>query len=277
MLMTGLALGLAVAVAFFLTRAFFVVHEGEAAILTSFGKPVGGSPAKIFGAGLHWKAIWHEVHRAPLAESVTPITYDDTRGVLAHDGTPLRVDASVRYRVVPSQIERYLFGVDHQEEHFTELFESQLRGTVATFSPTEQDSTAFARLRRDRRELSSELRRACEASLSDRYGIELNAVDLSGLSPPRELEEALNAVLQAGALARTELELASASCQQKVVAANEGVRIAEQKAKAAYDEMITLARFLVELKKAGTLKDYVHHRRSEILNQAKTVFVRSER
>jgi regulator of protease activity HflC (stomatin/prohibitin superfamily) len=224
---------------------------------------------------LHLKAVWHEVHRASTAELTAPLSYHDSQGVLAHDGTPLKVGATARYHVVPTALERYLFGVDHAEEHYNELFECIVRSAIANFAPAERDPTPYARLRRDRREFADALNSACRATLSDAYGIGFNAVDVSSLSPPRELEEALNAVLHAEALARVQLDQAAAVCQQRVVAADEGVRIAAQKAKALHDEMATLAEFLRELKRAGTLEDYLHHRRSEILNQARTVYFRS--
>jgi regulator of protease activity HflC (stomatin/prohibitin superfamily) len=277
MFITGLIIGIVGAFAVVITRSWFVVSEGEVAILTSFGRPVGGSPAHQYGPGLHKKAVWHQVHRASAAELLAPLSYHGTNGVLAHDGTPLRVEATVRYRVLPGQLERYCFGVDHADEHFAELFESIVRGTVAGFAPGAGDATAYSRLRRDRRAFVDELRRACATTLGERYGIELVGVDLSSLSPPRELEEALNAVLHAGAMAGVQLEQASATCEQRLVAATEGVAVATQKAQAVHDEMLGLAEFLRELKRAGTLDDYVHHRRSEILNQAKTVFVRSDR
>ncbi len=273
MFVTGFIVGLALVGLVFAVRVTFVVREGEAAMLTAFGRPV----ARTYGPGLHAKAPWHKVHRAVLAELSAPISYHETRGVLAHDGTPLRVDAVARYHVVPEDLARYLFAVDHAEEHFNELFECIVRSTITNFAPAEKDPTAYARLRRDRREFSDELSRACTATLADTYGIAFNAVDVSSLSPPKELEEALNAVLHAEAMAGVQLEQASAICQQRVVAADEGVRIAEQKSQAIYDEMATLAEYLRELKQAGTLDDYIHHRRSEILNQAKSVFVRSAR
>lgn len=276
MFTAGLVIGLGIVLVVLATRMFFVVHEGESALLTSFGKPIGGGPARVFGPGLHRKTFWQRVHRANLRELLAPLSYDDTRTVLAHDGTPLKVDATVRYHVVPEQLERYLFGVDHAQEHISELFECLARGAIASFGPTERDPTAFSRLRRDRRELLGELDRVCERTLPDDYGIGFNAVDVSSLSPPKELEEALNAVLQAEATARMQLDQAQAACQQKVIAASEGVSVARQKSQAVHDEMTTLAGFLRELKIQGTLKDYVTHRRSEILNQARTVFVRSE-
>ncbi len=277
MFVIGVAIGLSLVAAVVFRRSFFVVHEGEVALLTSFGRPVGGDTAKSFGPGLHRKAFWHEVHRAPLREELVTLEWDGSTSVLAHDSTPLGIEATVRVRLVPEKLGTFLFGTDHAREHVAEMLECVVRGEVAHFAPEPSDLTAFSRLRRDRRQLVSVMERSCASTLADHYGLEFRAVDVSGLSPPRELEEALNAVMQAEASARAQLEHALAACEQKRVAAREGVGVAEAKARAVHDEMVTLAGYLSGLKTRGTLSDYVNHRRAEILNQSKTVFVRSDR
>ncbi|MEQ1571828.1 MAG: SPFH domain-containing protein [Myxococcota bacterium] len=268
----GWMLGIGAIAALIVQRSFFVVREGEAALVTSFGRPIGPS----FGPGLHRRLPWMQVHKVEVNERLIVADYDGTRMVLAHDGTPHKVDATVRYRVQAEHLERYLFGVDHGHDHLVELFECLLRGAVAKLGPTATDPTAFARLRRDRRMVGDEIRRAGANEL-DAYGVKFQAVDVAKISPPRELEDALNAVLQAEAVARTRLDEAGAECEQQVIAATESVQIAEQNARAVHDEMSAIATILGELHEQRTLSDYVQHRRSEILNQSKTVFVRSER
>ena len=57
MFMTGFVVGLLLIAVALCLRGYFIVHEGEAAILTSFGRPVGGDAPREYGPGLHFKAV----------------------------------------------------------------------------------------------------------------------------------------------------------------------------------------------------------------------------
>ena len=269
----GWVVGTIVVIVVLAGRSGFAVHEGEGALVTSFGRLTS---SQLRAPGLHFKAPWHQVHRFPTREIQEPATYGGTGQVLAWDGTPLTVEATVRYRIDPSRAEHWLFGVEHAKDHLGELFESLLRGSVASFAPQATDPTAFTRLRRDRKDFLQQLADTCTAELSHTHGVQYRGIDVSTLSPPRELEEALNAVLEAEATARSRYDQATAECEQRTVAAREGVRVAEEKARAVEHEMTTVAEALGHLEEEHTLDDYVQHRRSEILSMSKTVYVRSE-
>jgi regulator of protease activity HflC (stomatin/prohibitin superfamily) len=255
-------------------RCFFTVSEGECVLLTNFGRPVDG----IDGAGLHCKLPWRTIHRASLRERLSPVAQEAHGALLARDGTPLRIDATVRYRVQPENLARYLFGLESSHDHLDYYYRSILRAAIANFDAELPDSagTSFEVLRRERRQLVEELNHQYRAQLAERYGIGFNAIDVSALSPPQELEDALNAVLQAQTVANSQRDQAEALSEQRLIAADNAVKVAQSNANAIREEITILGRYLRDLFKKGVLDDYVQHRRSEILSQSKTVFVRSE-
>lgn len=255
-------------------RCFFTVSEGECVLLTNFGKPAG----KPCGPGPHCKIPWHRIHRVSLRERLSPVSQETGVALLARDGTPLRIDATVRYRVEPEHLERYLFGLESSHDHLEYYYRGILRTAVANFDADIPNAagTSFEVLRRERRQLVEELNRQYRAQLAERYGIGFNAIDVSALSPPQELEDALNAVLQAQTLANSQRDQAEALSEQRLIAADNAVKVAQSNANAIREEITILDRYLRDLFKKGVLDDYVQHRRAEILSQSKTVFVRSE-
>ncbi|MGH8558445.1 MAG: SPFH domain-containing protein [Methylococcales bacterium] len=274
MYIEGIILGVLAFLAIVGYRCFFMVNEGECALLTSFGKPVSG----YYGPGLHFRLPWTKIHRVSLRERLCPVSRETADALLARDGTPLRIDATVRYRIQPEHLERYLFGLESSDKHLDYYYRSILRTAIANFDGDIPNTagTSFELLRRERRQLVEELNRQYRAHLAEHYGIGFNAIDVSALSPPQELEDALNAVLQAQTIANSQRDQAEALSEQRIIAADNAVEVAKSNANAIRDEITVLGRYLRELFQEGTLNDYVHHRRAEILSQSKTVFVRSE-
>ncbi len=270
----GTILGVLVLLAIIGYRSFFMVNEGECALLTIFGKPVNG----YCSPGAHFRLPWYEIHRVSLRERLCPVCQETADALLARDGTPLRIDATVRYRMQPEHLELYLFGLESSAKHLDYYYRSILRMAIANFDVDIPNpaGTSFELLRRERRQLFAELNHQYRAHLAEHYGIDFNAIDVSALSPPQELEDALNAVLQAQTIANSQRDQAEALSEQRLIAADNAVRVAKSNANAIRDEITILGRYLRDLLKQGTLNDYVHHRRAELLSQSKTVFVRSE-
>jgi regulator of protease activity HflC (stomatin/prohibitin superfamily) len=277
MYIDGFIFGYVLLLALILYRCYFIVNEGESVLLTSFGKPVFRAQDTI-DPGFHLKPPWCKVHRVSLRERLSRVSGDESHAVLAKDGTPLQIDASVRYQVQQVYLDRHLFALEAGPEHLVYLYESILRTAIANFDVVVPHTagTSFELLRRERRRLVDELNRQYRAQLSEHYGIGFNAIDVSGLYPPQELEDALNAVLQARSLANSQRDQAEAANEQRIIAADNAIEVAQSKANAIRHDIMILGRFLHDLSLKGTLDDYVHHRRAEILSQSKTVFVRSE-
>jgi regulator of protease activity HflC (stomatin/prohibitin superfamily) len=289
-LIVGLVLGLAAALVALALRGSFRVEEGELAVLTRFGaavtEPPGSHVVKTFGPGLHFRWPWLAVHKVPMREQTLDLT--GARGglrAMASDGTELRIDSILRFTPVKSDLHHFLFELEDPLEHVKALFTCLLRNEIANFHPDggrddaegrpyEGDGSAYARLRGDRRALNERIQSFC-SGIGKRYGIRFDAVDLTDILPPDELQDALNAVMHARAEADGAFARAQAECQRQVVAAERGVEVARTRARATEEEIEVLAGHLAELERAGTLARYVERRRQEVVSQSRALFLRT--
>lgn len=260
------------------------IHEGEAAVLTSFGatqKDAG--TLRILAPGFHWKLPWQKVCRVSLKEQGVDLAGKTGRlTVMTADGTNLHVDSSLRYQAVRTELETFLFGLERPREHITRLFACLLRSGIASIDPTRENSaqtdaeSSFAVVRRERHRLNERIEEFCNKEIAGRYGVRFNAVDLTDILPPEDLIDALNAVIQARLESETAVAREEADCKRRVLGAERGVEVARSRALAAEREIEGIAQFLGELEGKGALSEYVARRRTEVITQSKTLFVRSQ-
>jgi len=280
-------LGLVIGLFFYLLllgyRSFFRIEQGYLGVLTTFGRAVvhekDETRLKLFEAGLHFKMPWQAVHRVGVMEQNLDMSGEQGgRMAMAEDGTVLRFDSILRFVPDREQLYAFLFGMKAPLEHITGLFTCLLRNEIASFRgdrDKSDDEGSYALIRRERRKLNERIEAFCRAEVGGRYGVTFNAVDLTDILPPDELADALNAVMNAKAEADEYYARAEADCQRQVLAAERGVEIAKARADAAEREIRTLAKYLEELRRDKTLSLYVARRRSEILSQSRTLFLRS--
>lgn len=272
----GFAVGLAVLCAFGAGRCFFRVDEGHRAVLTSFGRAVrDGDRLRVFGPGLHRKAPWTRAHVLKTMEQRLELSGE--RGgttAMASDGTLLRFDSILRYSLDDDAVERWLFQIERPIEHATGLFTALLRNEIAAFG-TDEDGGSYARIRRERRQLSERIEKFCNERIGTSAGLRFRAVDLVDILPPDELAQALNAVMGARNEADTSFAIAEADAARHVLAAEHGVEVARNKARAVELEIVELATFLEQLDEQSTLESYVARRKAEVLSQSRTLFLGS--
>lgn len=285
----GLVAGFIIYAGLFVLRCFFRVEEGHVALLTSFSavvKDAAGRP-RTYGPGLHRKAPWHKVHAVSVMEQNLDLGSEEgDRTAMAEDGTVLRFGSVLRYVPVPTQLERYVFGMRAPREHIGGLFSSLLRNEIANIrsAPAETHAAgsgdmpmgagSYAAVRRERQQLNSRIADFCRDHLGDRYGIEFRAVDLTDMLPPDELADALNAVMRARTEAEALYARAEAEASQRLLAAERGVEIAAKNARAVEAEILQLGCYLGELHKSRTLDAYVRRRSAEALSESRALFVR---
>ncbi|MGH8553760.1 MAG: SPFH domain-containing protein, partial [Methylococcales bacterium] len=125
MYIEGIILGSFVALAILAYRCFFFVNEGDCALLTSFGRPL----ERVYEAGPHFRFPWYKIHSVSLRERLSPVSRDTADALLARDGTPLRIDATLRYRIQPEHLKLYLFGLEESAKHLDYYYRSILRTT----------------------------------------------------------------------------------------------------------------------------------------------------
>ncbi len=292
---TGLILGLTTGVILYLAwiakRCTFRVDEGHVAVLSSFGAAIKDRDRlRTFGPGLHWRWPWQRSTVVAVMEQNLDLSgKDGGRSAMADDGTVLRFDSILRYVPLERELYTFLFGMKKPLEHITWLFTCLLRNEIANFKPQRregdgaaaaltlsQQGGSYALIRRERTRLNEVLEREAALQIGMRYGVQFNAVDLVDVLPPDELADALNTVINAQTDAETHFFRAQADCQQRVLSAERGVEIAKARAAAAATEIDQLGLHLAELERAGTLGRYVERRRSEVLSEAKTLYLKEQ-
>jgi regulator of protease activity HflC (stomatin/prohibitin superfamily) len=283
----GLLIGVAAFLWWVAKDCFFRVEEGHVAVVTRFGAARHGPDGKLFlaGPGLHFKWAFEVVRVVSLREQL--ITLGGEAGaepMMLNDGTVIRMQSMLRYAPQRDGIAKYLFGLHHRKEHIAGLFSSLLRNEIANVkapppgrevdlkAPGDELGGAFSLVRRDRRLLNDRISDFAR-KLND-YGVTFEAVDITDIHPPDELADALNAVMSARAEAESMRFRAQSECAQRVMAAEQGVAIAQTRARAVEEEIDELGRHLSELEKGGVLAAYVGRRRAEVLSEARTVYVK---
>lgn len=299
----GLLLGAALVVAWLIRRSYFRVEEGFLAVKTTFkaAEHLEGDSKRLrtWGPGLHMKRPWDEIIQVPMMEHSVELSGDRARTAMAADGTKLRFDAILRFQPTEDRLADYLFGMRAPREHILGLFTCLLRNEIANMGAGERgdrllgglqngskaiekaasladDMGSFALIRRERAQLNRNIGEFCRAEIGNRYGVRFNAVDLVDILPPDELAAALNAVIHAHTEAGARYFRAESECEQRVLSAEEGLAIADSRARAIEAEMVTLGGVLGQLHEKGTLHLYLDRRRAEVLGEARSTYLRAE-
>jgi regulator of protease activity HflC (stomatin/prohibitin superfamily) len=275
-LIIGSLIGVALVALWLVIRAGFRVDNGNLAVLTAFGRFVrdraGG--VRTFGPGLHWKVPWAQVLEVSLAERGMAFGNGESSiEALAADGTRIRVNARLRYRVVADGVARYLADAKDAAAQLAGLFRLTVREQVARFEQRPDELSAYTSLRLRMPELQQRTLDAIAGPALAEYGIQVTSVDLLQIDPPEELVDALNAVITAEAeahalVARTELQT-----QQRLLSAEQAVAIANARALATEAEIRTIGAELATLADRGVLRDYVARRRIEVLGGSRRVYL----
>lgn len=298
----AMSLGVAAFLLYATTRCFFRVDEGHLAVLARFGAARRSADGTLlrFRPGLHVKLPWEEVHMACVKEQSLDLAGEEGgRSAMAADGTVLRFDSILRFVPVEEELDKFLFGMKAPLEHVTGLFTCLLRNEIANFhgphgaartalAPVSMatavslegggeqdiDGSSYAVIRRERQALNERIEAFCRTQIGGRYGVGFAAVDLTDILPPDELATALNAVMQARSEAAALYARAESESQQRILSASQGVAVAEAHADAMGIEIEGIARYLVDLARAGTLADYVARRRAEVLGESRVHYVK---
>jgi regulator of protease activity HflC (stomatin/prohibitin superfamily) len=271
----GALLGAAAVLLYAFVRAGFRVDNGNIAVLTVFGKFVReGGKVKTYGPGLHWKAPWAKVTVVSLAERSLALD-DKSKSIeaLAADGTRIRVNARLRYRVVTEGVSKFIADVKDAVEHLGGLFKLTVREEVARFEQRSEELSAYTSLRLRMHELQQRIQDAMKQSAMDEYGIKVVSVDLLQIDPPEELVDALNAVITAESEAHALVARTDLQAQQRVLAAEQAVAIANGHALASEAEIRTVGSELATLADHKVLRDYVERRQIEVLGDSRRVYL----
>jgi regulator of protease activity HflC (stomatin/prohibitin superfamily) len=232
---------------------------------------------RVIGPGFYWKLPWQSVHRASIATATVSIAYDPENPKANAGGQVLEavtkdqlntgLSGQLRYTVTERNLYAYLFGVKNPVAHVMGYFVSILRNRIANFEAPRGSHAPLATehaadslsgvqgisindLRKNLRDLNEHMDRDC-AGAAPRYGIQLDAALITGIDPPAEVDSALAAINTAHNHVSSEISLAQAAADQRIVQSRRAVEIETLNAQAEVEPLLALASQLGELAGAG--------------------------
>jgi regulator of protease activity HflC (stomatin/prohibitin superfamily) len=256
--------------------------------------------------GPYFKMPWESVRKVSIA-TVTVNMALDLEDPQANDGGA-RLEAvtkdqlntglsgQIRYRVSEANLYAFLFGIKKPFVHVMAYFVSVLRQRIANFEakrvalPTVSDGAAPAAeaplagsemtgvsindLRKNLPDVNEYMERECKATPA-RYGVIFDASLITGIDPPPEVESALAAINTAHNQVSSDISLAQAGADQRVVQSRRAVEIETLKAQAEVEPVKALAAELASLHRAGpnVLGAYLRNVRLALYERAQQVFL----
>ncbi|MFN8566380.1 MAG: SPFH domain-containing protein [Kouleothrix sp.] len=248
--------------------------------------------------GPYWKWPWERIHKVSIATQTVNMAFDaedpaankggSELAAVTKDQLNIGLTGQIRYRVCERNLYAYLFGVKQPVVHVLGYFVSILRERIANFEAPRTGSAldtvqldnsivtgvSINDLRKNLRDLNELMDRECLSSEA-RYGITFDASLITGIDPPTEVESALAAINTAHNQVSSDISLAQAAADQKIVQSRRAVEIETLKAHAEVEPLRALAGQLAELKRSGpeALQLYLRNVRLRLYNQAQRVIM----
>jgi regulator of protease activity HflC (stomatin/prohibitin superfamily) len=226
---------------------------------------------RVIGPGFYWKLPWQTLHRTSIATSTVNIAFDPEDASANSGGQVLEavtkdqlntgLGGQIRYTVSERNLYAYLFGVRKPVAHVLGYFVSILRDRIANFeAPSkgtasdgltatdmgEVQGISINDLRKNLRDLNERMDAEC-ASAAARYGIHLDAALITAIDPPAEVDSALAAINTAHNHVSSEISLAQAAADQRIVQSKRAVEIETLNAQAEVEPLLALAAQLRDL------------------------------
>lgn len=252
----------------------------------------------IMPGGPYFKWPWEKIHKVSIATQTVNMAYDAENPAANQGGQVLEavtkdqlntgLDGQIRYRVSERNLYAYLFGVKRPYVHVMGYFISVLRERIANFeAPDHPDPSSMPALasqpldasivtgvsindlRKNLRDLNEHMERECLSSVA-RYGITLDASLITGIDPPADVESALAAINTAHNHVSSDISLAQASADQKIVQSKRAVEIETLNAHAEVEPLKAMAAQLGALKNHGpdALPSYLRNVRLRLYSRA---------
>ncbi|BDU75587.1 SPFH domain-containing protein [Mesoterricola sediminis] len=242
--------------------------------------------------GPYFKWPWERVYKVSISTETVSMAWDPTAPSANSGGTVLEavtkdqlntgLTGQIRFRVSERNLYAFIFGVKNPIAHVMGYFVSVLRERIATFEvPRDaadgkdvdgaaQTGISINDLRKNLRDLNEHMDREC-ASAQARYGIQLEASLITAIDPPPEVESALAAINTAHNQVSSDISLAQAAADQKIVQSRRAVEIETLRAQAEVEPLRLLASQIADLKThggPGALEAYVRNVRLGLYAEA---------
>lgn len=248
--------------------------------------------------GPYFKWPWERIYKVSVATETMNMAKDLEDPTANRNGTMLDavtkdqlntgLEGQIRYRISERNLYAYLFGVKQPVLHTMGYFVSVLRERIASFeapsasllatmTPEEANIMAGISINDIRKNLSAlndQMEEDCRSSEA-RYGLILDASLITAIDPPQEVESALAAINTAHNQVSSDISLAQASADQKIVQSRRAVEIETLNARAEVEPLQALAEQLTALKADGTsvLQTYLRNVRLQLYAQAQQVIL----
>ena len=259
---------------------------------------------RVVGPGFYWKLPWQTLHRASIATSTVSIAFDPEDPSANSSGQVLEavtkdqlntgLSGQIRFTVSERNLYAYLFGVKKPVAHVLGYFVSILRDRIANFEAPDKahvaggDAAADALdiggvqgisindLRKNLRDLNERMDAECETAAA-RYGIHLDAALITGIDPPSEVDSALAAINTAHNHVSSEISLAQAAADQRIVQSKRAVEIETLNAQAEVEPLLALAAQMRDLAGNGgpqAIAAYVRNAKISLQRKARHLVLR---
>ncbi len=194
----GAGLIIGVLVLIWLGSGFFIVQEGQQAVITQFGKYHG-----TVGAGFNWrlpypiqrdeKVYVTQIRSVDIGrDNIVKATGLRDSGMLTADENIVEIKFAVQYRLKDARA--YLFASRNPDEAVVQAAESAVREVVGKM--TMDDAIGV-----DRDKIAPQVR-ALMQTILDRYGVGIEVLNVNlqqgGVRPPEQVQAAFDDVLKAG-------------------------------------------------------------------------------
>lgn len=246
--------------------------------------------------GPYFKWPWEEVYKVVVATQTINMAMDPEKPEELSDESVLEavtkdqlntgLKGQLRWHISQRNLYAYLFAIKNPIIHVMGYFVSVLRERIANFeapanakpgddaalhnvAATAVTGISINDLRKNLSDINDLMERECSASAA-RYGIFLDASLITGIDPPQDVESALAAINTAYNHVSSDISLAQASADQKIVQSRRAVEIETLKAQAEVQPIVALAEQLKMLKTAGSvaLNAYVRNVRLKLYSSA---------
>jgi regulator of protease activity HflC (stomatin/prohibitin superfamily) len=251
--------------------------------------------------GPYFKWPWERVYKVSIATETVNMAQDMEDPSANKHGTILEavtkdqlntgLEGQIRHRVSEHNLYAYLFGVKRPIIHVMGYFVAVLRERIARFeapatSLTDPDNSTDVNvmagisindIRKNLSLLNDFMEADCRSSEA-RYGVLLDASLITAIDPPREVESALAAINTAHNEVSSDISLAQAAADQKIVQSKRAVEIETLNAQAEVEPLGALAAQLKALQSSGpeALQAYVRNVRLQLYAKAQQVILQEK-
>ena len=245
--------------------------------------------------GPYFKMPWEKIYKVSIATSTVDMALDPEDPSANSGGTKLDavtkdqlntgLTGQIRFRVSESNLYAYIFGIKRPIVHVMGYFVSVLRQRIANFEAKKGDDpgdlpgsevtgVSINDLRKNLRDLNEYMDLECRSTAA-RYGVVLDASLITGIDPPPEVDSALAAINTAHNHVSSDISLAQAGADQKIVQSKRAVEIAMLKAQAEVEPVKLLAAELTTLYDSGpeVLEAYLRTVRLRLYDKAKDLYM----